>query len=301
MSIHRIVLIVNLMLLTGSAYSAVGLTYRIIEASIGQSAVQQPAQAEKTAVSQKKRPKRLTISHYRPIVERNLFKTKKGNAKPVLPDPEELEETKLDLKLWGTVSGLKKRTYAVIADNKNRKQNLYREGESIQNAKIKSILREKVILSVNGKDEILAMEKLDNGKGQSGNDRSSQSQSSRYRSGRDSGRRDRPLTRTQRVSLRRSMIDNAMQDVSSLMTQITIKPHSENGQTAGLALENIKPNSIFRRMGLRNGDILKGIDGQQIESVDDALKLYQSLKEASNANVQIERRGQERTINYNIR
>ena len=92
------------------------------------------------------------------------------------------------------------------------------------------------------------------------------------------------------------MIDDAIQDVSKLMTEIKIQPHE-----SGLALSDIKPNSIFRRMGLRNGDVLRSVDGQEIHSVDDALKLYESLKSADNVNVVLQRRGSERTINYNIR
>ena len=92
------------------------------------------------------------------------------------------------------------------------------------------------------------------------------------------------------------MIDQAIQDVGKLATEIRIQPSEE-----GLALSNIKPNSIFRRMGLRNGDVLKSVDGQQIRTVDDALRLYESLKSSDNVTVELQRRGGNRTINYNIR
>jgi general secretion pathway protein C len=86
------------------------------------------------------------------------------------------------------------------------------------------------------------------------------------------------------------------------MTQVKITPKmGEDGEQEGLSMSNIKPNSIFRRMGLRNGDVLQSVDGQQIQSVDDALKLYDSLKSADKVSVQIQRRGTERTIEYNIR
>jgi general secretion pathway protein C len=42
-----------------------------------------------------------------------------------------------------------------------------------------------------------------------------------------------------------------MTDMASLMTQVQIQPHMENGVPAGLSLSSIKPNSIFRRMGLQ--------------------------------------------------
>ncbi len=92
------------------------------------------------------------------------------------------------------------------------------------------------------------------------------------------------------------MIDQAIQDVGQLATEIRIQPSEE-----GLSLSNIKPNSIFRRMGLRNGDVLKAVDGQEIRTVDDALRLYERLKSSDNVAVQLQRRGSDRTINYNIR
>jgi general secretion pathway protein C len=85
------------------------------------------------------------------------------------------------------------------------------------------------------------------------------------------------------------------------MTQVQIRPHMENGVPAGLALSSIKPNSIFRRMGLRNGDVITGVDGREISSVDDALRLVDNLKSASTVSVQLKRRGRQKDIEYHIR
>ena len=41
-----------------------------------------------------------------------------------------------------------------------KKQNLYRAGDSIQNATVKKILEKRVILNVDGHSEILEMEKI---------------------------------------------------------------------------------------------------------------------------------------------
>lgn len=97
------------------------------------------------------------------------------------------------------------------------------------------------------------------------------------------------------------MINEAINDVSKLMTEVKILPHMNDGQPDGLAISNIKPNSIFRRMGLRNGDILKKVGGQEIQTVDDALRLYDSMKSADSVSVEIERRGSLRNIDYTIR
>ena len=61
-------------------------------------------------------------------------------------DIESLTPTDLKLKLLGTVTGDEKEAYAVIEDTAVRRQNLYKIGDTIQNATLKMILREKVVL-----------------------------------------------------------------------------------------------------------------------------------------------------------
>ena len=286
MSIQRAIVIVNLLLLTLGAYFSAGLFYQVLglETRSGQLQPLPQARAATTGETVLK-----PYAAYRPIQQRDLFKTQKGAATTAQKskiDVDQMEETKLQLKLWGTVTGDPDNSYAVIEDSAKREQNLYRVGDGIQDATLKAILRGKVVLAVNGQDEVLAMEDL------------TQGPSRAYQPGSIA----RPVNmppgphRTQRVSLRRTMIDNAVQDVSKLMTEIRIQPSE-----TGLSLSNIKPNSIFRRMGLRNGDVLKTVDGQQIRSVDDALRLYESLKSSNSVTVELQRRGSDRTINYNIR
>jgi general secretion pathway protein C len=286
MSIQRAVILINLTLISLAAYCGAGLFYQIW------SLRNQTAQVEPTTTAQASADTESAAkpySAYRPILQRDLFKTQKSGGTPAQQaqfDLEDMEATKLQLKLWGTVTGTTRQSYAVIEDTQKREQNLYRVGDSVQDATIKAILRAKVVLSVNGQDEVLAMEDLQEGRG-------SQSIASR---GVSRGYPGSSPIRAQRVSLRRNMIDNAIQDVGKLATEIRIQTSED-----GLSLTNIKPNSIFRRMGLRNGDVLKSVDGQQIRSVDDALRLYESLKTSNNVTVELQRRGMDRTINYNIR
>jgi len=291
MNIQRAITIVNLACIVLGVYFAAGLFYQIWGLGLQASDPNPVVQSRRTVASRiAKKP----YSSYRAIDRRDLFKTRKTPAVPIKDtgvNPDGLEKTSLKLKLWGTVTGDPDRSYAVIENTQNRQQNLYRVGDSIQNATLRMILRSKVVLTHNGRDEMLAMEKIQQGKG-----------SASGRPGRRAVAPQQGGIRTQRVSLRRSMINDAMQDVSKLMTEVKISPHlGEDGQPAGLAVSNIKPNSIFRRMGLRNGDVLKSVDGQDIRSVDDALRLYDSMKSSDSISVQIQRRGRDRNIEYNIR
>jgi general secretion pathway protein C len=286
---NRYFAVINLFLLTVTIFFGVKIFYKISTAQLEKGTyTKENTKVTTTYEQETRRP----FANYKPIIDRNLFKTKKEALEKVAKvDVDALKPTDLRLKLLGTVSGDQSKAYAVIEDEKERQQNLYRKGDSIQDATLKMILREKVVLSVNDRDEVLEIEKIDN-------------TSSAGRSG--AARRIQPLRttrapRTQNISLNRSLIEEATQDIGKLMTDASIQPYFENGNPEGLRLSRIKMNSIFRKMGLRRGDIITGIDGQDIRSVDDALRLYDRLKSANNVKVEIKRRGQSRILDYNIK
>jgi general secretion pathway protein C len=84
------------------------------------------------------------------------------------------------------------------------------------------------------------------------------------------------------------------------MKQVRIRPHFTNGEPDGLRLTGIRPDSIFYRMGLKSGDVITGVDGNDIVPVDDALKLYQSLQSSENVKLQLKRMGRSKTLEYHI-
>jgi general secretion pathway protein C len=84
------------------------------------------------------------------------------------------------------------------------------------------------------------------------------------------------------------------------MEQATLRPHIEDGQPSGISITGIKPNAIFRRMRLRNGDVITGVNGNSIGSVEDAVRVFEELSTGSNIQLQIKRRGREQTLDYSI-
>ncbi len=249
---------------------------------------------EQMAPAKIERTQKPPLATYNPIFDRNLFDTKATvEAAPKTVDVEDLEQTSLQLKLWGTVTGPPEEAYAVIEEGGKREQNLFRVGDSIQNATVKLILREKIILNVEGKDEILEIEKAV-GKGSA----SARAIPGRPVPGRSAAQR--PVS-VQKITLRRNQIDSAIQDVSQLMNQVNIRPHFYQGQPDGMMLSRIKPNSIFMRMGLRNGDVITGVNGRDISTVDDALGFYENLKSADDVKLNLKRGGRQRTIEYSIK
>ena len=82
------------------------------------------------------------------------------------------------------------------------------------------------------------------------------------------------------------------------MRQVKFRPHFTEGEPDGLMVYGIRPNSVFRQMGLRNGDIIKGINGTSILSAEDASSLFREIEGADNAKVTLFRRGQVKELIY---
>jgi general secretion pathway protein C len=70
-----------------------------------------------------------------------------------------------------------------------------------------------------------------------------------------------------------------------------------------LLLYGIRNDSVFQQIGLKNGDIIKSINGSDILSAQDAVTIYQSLaaplEEVPDIQFTIQRRGKIQEIVYN--
>lgn len=107
-----------------------------------------------------------TKEDYTIIVKRSLFGKVKEKPVSKPPKPQQtLVPTSLDLVLFGTISGTADTQRAIIRDKKKGKQDIYYVGDAIKQAVIKEISRGKIILTVNGKDEILLMQESKSPKG----------------------------------------------------------------------------------------------------------------------------------------
>jgi general secretion pathway protein C len=282
-----------LLLLALASYIGVGLFYQAATADLDLSLTSAPPSIAAAAAPRiaAVRP----FADYNVITARDLFRTADSGMGRDVPKPVDLaalQQTKLDLKLWGTlVLDQGRGSYAVIEDKKAGGQDLYRVGDQIQTALVKMILRERVVLEVDGKDEILQIEQLDDTAG------SARKPAAVAAAARPAPEPE-PVARD--VSLERQAVEEAMGDVAELMKQVRIRPFFLGGQPAGLSLAGVAPGSIFAQMGIRNGDVLQAVDGQPIQSVDDIVNLYQSLKSAEDIAIQVRRGGRIEDIRYKI-
>ncbi|MDP3480859.1 MAG: type II secretion system protein N [Desulfoprunum sp.] len=104
--------------------------------------------------------KRTVEDDARIVLERNLFgppPSANKEEKSAAGDLENLQATSLDLVLLGTIIGKKDESRAIILEKGKKTQDIYQLGEMVQGAILKEIVRGKVVLNYNSKDEILDM------------------------------------------------------------------------------------------------------------------------------------------------
>lgn len=99
----------------------------------------------------------------------------------------------------------------------------------------------------------------------------------------------------------RTEVDKATENLPLLLTQVLAREHRESGVFVGFKLTQIQPGSIFAKLGIIEGDILCGVNGEPVADVTKAWELFGTLKSASKVELCIKRNGKEMSYNYDLK
>jgi general secretion pathway protein C len=99
----------------------------------------------------------------------------------------------------------------------------------------------------------------------------------------------------------RQVVDKILENQAELMRSARIVPEQENGKVVGIRLFGIRPDTLLGTLGLENGDRLQTINGFDMASPEKALEAYARLRTADHLTVQVNRRGQNQNIDFNIK
>jgi general secretion pathway protein C len=93
-------------------------------------------------------------------------------------------------------------------------------------------------------------------------------------------------------SIPKKEIDSALSNLADLSTKARIVPSFKNGVSNGFKLFSIVPDSLYAQIGVQNGDVIRKINGYEMNSPDKALEIYQKLRDANRVEIELERRGE---------
>ncbi|MCD6498134.1 MAG: hypothetical protein J7M25_07520 [Deltaproteobacteria bacterium] len=80
-----------------------------------------------------------------------------------------------------------------------------------------------------------------------------------------------------------------------------ILPNLKNGKPDGYRLYAVRHYSVYYKLGIRNGDVIRAINNQDISNVDKALELFTKLRGASHITLSVNRHNRPLTMEYTVR
>jgi len=240
------------------------------------------------------------------ILARNLFNASVLSppvAAPV-PQDEDLEATKLPLKLLGTAAaGDPALSWAAVEDLETRKHSVVRPQDQLRGqATVIRVERRRIVLQNGSRREELALDPEAAAPKPKPAARTAAVPPPvpMPRADAPVGARVRQLAEN-RFQVARSDVESAARNPAALFSQARIMPRYEAGQMTGVQLNAIKPGSLFEQIGIQSGDTIKQFNGIQINSPEESAQLMRELSEAKQFNVMVQGSdGRERTLTYEL-
>lgn len=262
------------------SFETVDLFYKIISLS----AVNQSTAIKNTASSRiiTDSASRSPLQNYSVITERNLFQS----TLKVISDKQlgggylgaSQEVTSFDLK--GTIAGGASFGFIIVEEKGKTKQRLYRLGDMIGSARLVKITRNTAIIKSGGSEITLKIKETPEGSLLSRSPQANMPSSG--------------------MVLNRGEVNEKLRDLKTIMTQAAVRPYFEAGAQEGFIVSDIKPDSLYQKLGLQNGDIIIDVNGKRMQTADDLLQMVNIMQSGGSIALSLKRNGKAETINYSF-
>lgn len=214
---------------------------------------------------------------YSEVSNSNIFgtiKTGGTTAPPAVP------ATNTTLKLVAVNESSNGVKFAIIEDTKSQNQDVFSISDQIfGGGKLLEVGPDSVKIDRGGKIEILALAEGAPSAGGGGSPELNQTD----------------------FSVADEEISSALANLPQLLSQARAVPYFRNGTSIGMRLFAIKPESLYEKLGLKNGDIILSVNENSLSDPAQALKLFEQLKTERAINVKLERNSQVSEMRYSIR
>jgi general secretion pathway protein C len=99
-------------------------------------------------------------------------------------------------------------------------------------------------------------------------------------------------------TVEKAFIQDKLNNLQELLTQAKASPTGD-----GFKIEEIAPGSLYEAIGIREGDVITGVNDRDVKTQADAILLYNQFKSATSSRIQIriKRGGQDMTIGYDLK
>ncbi len=244
------------------------------------------------------------------------LKSKRQNHENPYPLNAKTVEDELNLALVGTVTGKGVKPAAIFVNNKESKQILSHCGDIINGAKVKDILKKKVILEYHGGEISLSLSGLSIDDQDTSRQAPLALQQEEFTSENppaadaeniERKKDDREIEYEQEdsvtvatLTLNRTEFEDLTINADNFLNYTSLSPYSEDGQPVGVMFSHIKPNSFFDVIGLQDEDVLVKVNEQDIRELESATVMGLHLRDARSMLIKVIRGDKLETIKFNI-
>lgn len=101
-----------------------------------------------------------------------------------------------------------------------------------------------------------------------------------------------------RYAVTRELFSRARMNPAGITRGARFKPHMSEGRSSGMQIARLRDDSLLAHLGVKQGDVLRGLNGFGLTSGDSVLEAFGHLGKKSEVTLAIERDGALTTIQY---
>jgi len=236
------------------------------------------------------------VEDYSAIVEHDIF----GNSASSLKTNTSLQgnngvgqalsaEEELGIVLLGTVAGSPEISRAIIKDIKTNELSLYKTGDTVATAHIESIEKDVVVLLHQGQRKLLDLGTRESKQQDVDNTQAALSNNAAQ------------AVETNPPANFHSSAGAKLRDIEIMLTNAVIEPYTIDGQVEGLRITGLENIRGAEDLGLKNGDIIRTVNGQRLTSKQRAYQIFKKARSQAAANIELLRGNETKTLSFSLR
>jgi type II secretion system protein C len=252
---------------------------------------------ENISANRAENPVETAVNDYSVIAAQNIFggadssdTENKSLQVNKFDDVIKLAEEELSLELVGTVCGNTAVSRAIIINTKTKLLGMYKTGQNIGDARIKSIEENSVILLHNGQRKMLILNRT-------GRDNKNNTQMLSPAAISETSKSASPV-----LPVKQS-IDETQTKITHLemiLTKATIEPYLIDDQVEGLRITNLDTIPMAKAFGLKEGDIIRRVNGQRLTSKQKAFQVFKKARSEATMNLELLSDGETKELSLTL-